>query len=120
MLRLITKNRIISTITTSATALDPFFFLLVRRRGTGSSWSTEHSDESNRDTVVSFIAALGNGFKCLHSHCVQRHWREFRDELEKRNPGLAPYYGNAALPIIAHATLAETFLRDNHDQRHST
>ena len=78
-------------------------------------WSQDHSDENNRDTVVSFIAGFGNGFKCFHSHCASRHWRELRDELEKRNPGLAPYYGNAALPIIAHATLAEAFLRDNHD-----
>ena len=37
LLRFITRNKINSTITTSTTALDCFFFLLVRRRGTGSS-----------------------------------------------------------------------------------
>ncbi len=87
-------------------------------------WAAEHSDESRRDTVVSFIAGLGNGFKCFHSHCANRHWREFRAELEKRNPGRvfsfvsdnAPESAiRGPLPIIAHATLAEAFLRDNHD-----
>lgn len=78
-------------------------------------WNEEHSDEARRDTVVSFIAGLGNGFKCFHSHCAGRHWRELRAEMEKRNPGLAPYFGSEPLPIIAHATLAEAFLRDNHD-----
>jgi len=49
-------------------------------------WSAEHSDETRRDTVVSFIAGRGYGFKCFHSHCVQRRWREFRAELERRHP----------------------------------
>jgi P4 family phage/plasmid primase-like protien len=71
-------------------------------------WSDEHSDETRRDTVVSFIAGLGNGFKCFHSHCVQRHWRELRDELERRNPGLAPYFGK--LPPMTHSDIARTFV----------
>jgi P4 family phage/plasmid primase-like protien len=75
-------------------------------------WSKEHSDEARRDTVVSFIAGLGNGFKCFHSHCAQRHWRELRDELEKRNPGLAPYYGK--LPDMTHSKIARAFV-DTHD-----
>ena len=75
-------------------------------------WSEEHSDESRRDTVVSFIAGLGNGFKCFHSHCIQRHWREMRDELERRNPGLAPYYGK--LPEMTHSKIARAFV-DTHD-----
>jgi hypothetical protein len=49
-------------------------------------WSIEHSDEARRDTVVSFIADLGFGFKCFHAHCSHRHWREFRAELERRFP----------------------------------
>ena len=75
-------------------------------------WSAEHSDETRRDTVVSFVAGLGNGFKCFHSHCTQRHWREFRAELEKRNPGLAPYYGK--LPEMTHSKIARAFV-DTHD-----
>ncbi len=75
-------------------------------------WSEEHSDENNRDTVVSFIAGLGNGFKCFHSHCAQRHWRELRDEMERRNPGLAPYYGK--LPDMTHSKIARSFV-DTHD-----
>jgi P4 family phage/plasmid primase-like protien len=75
-------------------------------------WIAEHSDETRRDTVVSFIAGLGNGFKCFHSHCTQRHWRELRDELEKRNPGLAPYYGK--LPEMTHSKIARAFV-DSHD-----
>lgn len=75
-------------------------------------WSEEHSNETRRDTVVSFIAGLGNGFKCFHSHCVQRHWRELRDELERRNPGLAPFFGK--LPPMTHSDIARAFveLRD--------
>jgi hypothetical protein len=49
-------------------------------------WEHEHGSENTRDTVVSFIAGRGMGFKCFHSHCVDRHWREFRAELEKRKP----------------------------------
>ena len=75
-------------------------------------WVSEHSSETRRDTVVSFIAGLGNGFRCLHSHCVDRRWREFRAELEKRNPGLAPYYGK--LPPMTHSDIARTFV-ESHD-----
>lgn len=75
-------------------------------------WSNEHSDESRRDTVVSFIAGLGNGFKCFHAHCAQRHWRELREEMERRNPGLAPYFGK--LPPMTHSAIARAFV-DTHD-----
>ncbi|ABF42752.1 primase P4-like protein [Candidatus Koribacter versatilis Ellin345] len=84
-------------------------------------WAEEHSGETRRDTTVSFIEGVGNGFHCLHSHCTERHWREFRTELEKRHPGrlfsFGPeaVFGGGSLPLIAHATLAEAFLRDNHD-----
>jgi P4 family phage/plasmid primase-like protien len=79
-------------------------------------WADQHSGEARRDTVVSFIAEIGYGFKCLHSHCADRRWKELREELEGRNDSLAPYFGvNRTLPVIAHATLAEAFLRDNHD-----
>jgi P4 family phage/plasmid primase-like protien len=75
-------------------------------------WSAEHSDETRRDTVASFIAGLGNGFRCLHSHCTERHWREFRAEMERRNPGLTPYYGK--LPEMTHSKIARAFV-DTHD-----
>jgi P4 family phage/plasmid primase-like protien len=88
-------------------------------------WSNEHSDETRRDTVVSFIGGRGYGFNCKHSHCVSRHWPAFRVEMERRYPdrkfsfvepaAAAVTIGSRALPIIAHATLAESFLRDNHD-----
>jgi P4 family phage/plasmid primase-like protien len=76
-------------------------------------WSAEHSDENNRDTMVSFIAGLGNGFKCFHSHCTQRHWRQLREELERRNPGLAPYYGK--LPAMTHSDIARAFVNSHDD-----
>jgi P4 family phage/plasmid primase-like protien len=76
-------------------------------------WSAEHSDEARRDTVVSFVAGLGNGFKCFHSHCSQRHWRELRDELEKRNPGLTPYYGR--LREMTHSKIARAFVNAHDD-----
>lgn len=76
-------------------------------------WMPEHSGESPRDTVVSFIAGIGNGFKCFHSHCANRRWRDFRAELEKRNPGLAPYYGK--LPTMTHSDIARDFVRTHDD-----
>ena len=76
-------------------------------------WSEEHSDETGRDTVVSFIAGLGNGFKCFHSHCAGRHWRELRAEVEKRNPGLTPYFGK--LPPMTHSDIARAFVESHDD-----
>ena len=76
-------------------------------------WSAEHSGETRRDTVVSFIAGLGNGFKCFHSHCTDRHWREFRAAMEKRNPGLAPYFGK--LPVMTHSDIARQFVEERDD-----
>jgi P4 family phage/plasmid primase-like protien len=76
-------------------------------------WSAEHSDETRRDTVVSFVAGLGNGFKCFHSHCTNRHWRELRAELEKRNPGLTPFYGK--LPKMTHSTIGRAFVDTHND-----
>jgi P4 family phage/plasmid primase-like protien len=75
-------------------------------------WIAEHSDENRRDTVVSFIAGIGYGFKCLHSHCVNRHWQELRKEMELRNPGLAPYFGK--LPPMTHSDIARSFI-ETHD-----
>ena len=76
-------------------------------------WSAEHSDKARRDTVVSFIAGLGNGFKCFHAHCTHRHWRELRAELERKSPGLAPYYGK--LPSMTHSDIARAFVESHDD-----
>jgi P4 family phage/plasmid primase-like protien len=78
-------------------------------------WVVEHSDESNRDTEVSYIPGMGNGFKCLHAHCIDRHWKEFRSELEKRNPALPPYFGKFRLPKLVHSEIARSFLEENED-----
>jgi len=75
-------------------------------------WANEHSDDSRRDTVVSFIAGRGYGFNCFHSHCRDRHWRELRKEVEQRNPGLAPYFGK--LPPMTHSDIARSFI-EAHD-----
>jgi len=76
-------------------------------------WADEHSSEARRETVVSFIAGLGLGFKCLHSHCTERHWPQFRAEVEKRNPGLEPYFGK--LPAMTHSDIARQFVEDRED-----
>jgi len=49
-------------------------------------WADEHGGESRRDTVVSFIAGRGYGFKCFHGHCLGRRWQDFRAELQRRFP----------------------------------
>ena len=76
-------------------------------------WSYEHSGETRRDTVVSFIAGQGFGFKCLHSHCVNRHWPELTAEMTARNPGLAPYFGK--LPKMTHSDIARQFVEEHDD-----
>ena len=78
-------------------------------------WADEHSDESNRETEVSYIPGIGNGFKCLHAHCAERHWKEFRAELEKRNPALPAYFSKAKLPKLVHSEIARGFLEENED-----
>lgn len=84
-------------------------------------WAKEHTTaDSQRGTVVTFIDGQGYGFKCLHGHCDKRHWQEFREKLDA---GRTFSFGDAGpdvvfgggLPLITHATLAEAFLRDNHD-----
>ncbi len=76
-------------------------------------WRDAHSSEGSRDTVVSFIAGVGYGFKCFHSHCTEKRWQDFRDEAEKQNPGLAPYFGK--LPALTHSDIARDFVRSHDD-----
>lgn len=45
-------------------------------------WEHEHSSSSPRDTMVSFSPDSGPGFSCLHDHCRDRHWRDFREHHE--------------------------------------
>jgi P4 family phage/plasmid primase-like protien len=76
-------------------------------------WVDEHSGGGTRDCVVSYDAIRGFGFKCLHSHCVDRHWKEFRAELQRKNPGLPPFF--RGLPRMTHADIARDFIADNED-----
>jgi P4 family phage/plasmid primase-like protien len=78
---------------------------------------------------TSTIVQIINGklsFKCSHNTCTQRERKTaaFKSEMAKRNP--LPYlpepgrdaevvFGGGRLPLLAHATLAEAFLRANHD-----
>lgn len=45
-------------------------------------WEHEHSSKSPRDTMISFSADAGPGFSCLHDHCKERHWKDFREHHE--------------------------------------
>lgn len=42
-------------------------------------WEHEHSSSSPRDTMVSLDASGVHGFNCLHDHCQDRGWAEFRE-----------------------------------------
>ena len=87
-------------------------------------WSGDHENvNQGTSTCVVFTEGGGYGFDCKH-RCAGKSWKEFRSELESRFPDkpkfrFAEPVGDVtiggALPIIAHATLAEAFLRDNHD-----
>lgn len=76
-------------------------------------WGDEHSGESRRETVVSFIAGLGNGFKCFHSHCAERRWKDLRLEMERRNPGVPAYFGK--IPPMTHSDIARRFVETHDD-----
>lgn len=41
-------------------------------------WAHEHSSKSRRDTSVFAYSSGAHEFKCLHNHCADRHWKEFR------------------------------------------
>lgn len=75
-------------------------------------WIALHSDENRRDSVASFLAGIGYGFRCLHSHCCDRNWHTLRKEMETRNPGLAHYFGK--LPPMTHSDIARSFI-EAHD-----
>jgi P4 family phage/plasmid primase-like protien len=88
-------------------------------------WLSEHeNDNQGTSTCVVYTEGSGYGFDCKH-RCAGKAWKEFRAEVESRFPGRTFSFGSdgatgtvtigGSLPIIAHATLAEAFLRDNHD-----
>jgi P4 family phage/plasmid primase-like protien len=78
-------------------------------------WVNEHSGESHRETEVSHISGIGFGFKCFHAHCADRHWREFRHEVENQNPSTPPYFGKSDLPKLVHSEVARSFVADTED-----
>lgn len=88
-------------------------------------WRNEHENPNEgTSTCVVYTEGGGYGFDCKH-RCASKGWKEFRAELERRFPELKFSFvsddtpevviGRGPLPMIAHATLAEAFLRDNHD-----
>lgn len=45
-------------------------------------WAHEHSSAVEDEATVLTVASNGGlGFKCLHAHCSERRWEEFRDHL---------------------------------------
>ena len=88
-------------------------------------WEEVHENSNQgTSTCIVYTEGAGYGFDCKH-RCAGKSWKEFRAEMESRFPdrkfsfvegdGGRVVIGRSALPIIAHATLAEAFLRDNHD-----
>ena len=50
-------------------------------------WTGEHSSMRPGTATAVFLYDNGvMGMTCHHSHCAERHWKEFRTELEKRYP----------------------------------
>ena len=46
-------------------------------------WANEHGGEDKPGDAAIVVAASGElGFKCFHSHCANRHWRDFRLKFE--------------------------------------
>lgn len=87
-------------------------------------WRDTHENSNQgTSTCIVYTEGGGYGFDCKH-RCSSKGWKAFRAEVEGRFPernfsfvgdtGPEAVIGNR-LPLIAHATLAEAFLRDNHD-----
>jgi P4 family phage/plasmid primase-like protien len=83
-----------------------------------------HEEEGDTSTILLMI----NGrlsFKCSHNTCtrLERKTAAFKEAMARRNP--LPYLPEPGadalavlggiLPVLANATLAESFLRENHD-----
>ena len=88
-------------------------------------WESEHENRNQgASTCVIYSEGSGYGFDCKH-RCAGKGWKECRMEMEARFREKFSFVkpddtgevliGEAVLPLIAHATLAEAFLRDNHD-----
>lgn len=58
-------------------------------------WKHEHSTESRRETSVFAFSSGAHDFKCLHNHCADRHWKEFRRFHE---PDWVPFDERAPAP----------------------
>ncbi len=88
-------------------------------------WLSEHENENQgTSTCIVYTEGGGYGFDCKH-RCAGKGWKEFRAEMVRTFPEKKFSFASdeatgtvtigGSLPIIAHATLAEAFLRDNHD-----
>ena len=45
-------------------------------------WIAEHSSRSRAESAVFVYPEGGVGYKCLHAHCADRHWRQYREFYE--------------------------------------
>lgn len=88
-------------------------------------WLNDHENENQgTSTCIVYTEGGGYGFDCKH-RCAAKCWKDFRAEVQGRFPDrkfsfvgedrTGKITSGGTLPIIAHATLAEAFLRDNHD-----
>lgn len=89
-------------------------------------WESVHENgNQGSSTCIVYTEGGGYGFDCKH-RCANKTWQEFRAELGSRFPDKPKFAfrdsgptvtlgSKTPLPMIAHATLGEAFLRDNHD-----
>jgi len=88
-------------------------------------WDSAHENSNQgTSTCIVFTEGGGFGFDCKH-RCSEKTWHDFRAELESSSDKARFAFVESTpavvvkqhgpLPMIAHASLAETFLRDNHD-----
>lgn len=78
-------------------------------------WAAEHSaDSGNRQTAILVKPDGKIGYKCFHSHCADRTWKEYRDTIE------ADYFGEEQIQITGNGTeetpaAAETPAKERED-----
>lgn len=116
------KPKSVTSIEITSEKVEDFFaFYEIKHNGPkdtpeGPMWtvdcpwgSTDHSD--GRTEAFVFLCANKLGFKCHHTHCVNRHWKEYRDFHEQKGGGKFWFKDNLVEVTATSAPASGTFIK---------
>ena len=72
-------------------------------------WRENHSDGRASDAIAIVQPSGAYAFKCLHAHCADKGWTEFRAYLEERAGRLLPFVAKPPAPKSLGAAAALEF-----------